>query len=92
MIKIIVPDENRISLNYTLNENNTSIEIIKLTHDSAQIFKGMRIYAVKANSTVNVGNGKMMLGTTTTDGTFYTDEEIKSMTHDEFINTFNIIE
>ncbi len=70
--------------------NTTLIGITKVTGNAAQNFTGMRIYVVKSNSTIDAGNGRMFSGTTSPDGKFYTDDDLRNMTHQEFCSALGV--
>ncbi len=57
-----------------------------------QDFLALRVYAVKANTTINAGNGRRVLGVTAPDGTFYSDDALKEMSHEAFCQALGIQE
>lgn len=65
----------------------------RLTGTGTQSFGGMRIFVIQSSSTVNAknkNNDESVKFVKTDDGSFYTEEQLRQMSYDEFCKALNI--
>lgn len=75
------------------NSNTTECFMNRLTGTGTQSFGGMRIFVIQSSSTVNAknkNNDESVKFVKTDDGSFYTEEQLRQMSYEEFCKALNI--